>query len=199
MVGVGLNEKFSIFAAAEPSPAAAEDTHGALGHLFLPLFIAAKSIIDLLGQFALWFLAGVGESLPKVGVIGVTPSIVANGGADLGRNGIEVCQKFLERFFLKVGIGGEGFVEIVDVSSVMFVVMEGHCFGIDIRLEGVGGVGQRGQSEGPGYGRCGQAWLSFKGFGLGDRGQESRSEGGAEKKFEEVTAGEVGHLGMMVG
>ncbi len=194
MVGVGLNEKFSIFAAAEPSPAAAEDTHGALGHLFLPLFITSKSIIDLLGQFALWFLAGVGESLPKVGVIGVTPSIVANGGADLGRNGIEVCQKFLERFFLKVGIGGEGFVEIVDVSSVMFVVMEGHRFGIDIRLEGVGGVGQRWQGEWPSFAQFRQAWLSFGGFGLGDRGQESRSEGGAEKKFEEVTAGEVGHL-----
>ena len=199
MVGVGLNEKFSIFAAAEPSPAAAEDAHGALGHLFLPLFITSKSIIDLLGQFALWFLAGVGESLPKVGVIGVTPSIVANGGADLGRNGIEVSQKFLERFFLKVGIRSNGFVEIVDVSSVMFVVMEGHCLGVDIRFKGVGCVRERGQGEWPSFAQSRQAWLSYGAFGLGDRGQESRSEGGTEKKFEEVTAGEVGHLGMMVG
>ena len=81
----------------------------------------------------------------------------------------------------------------------MFVVMQGHRFGIDIRLEGVGGVGQRWQGEWPSFAQSRQAWLSYGGFGLGDRGQESRSEGGAEKKFEEVTAGEVGHLGMMVG
>ena len=126
-------------------------------------------------------------------------SIVADGGTDLCGNGIEVSQKFLERFFLEVGIGSDGFVEIVDVSSVMFVVMQGHRFGIDIRLKGVGCVRERGQGEGPGRGWCGQSLLSYGGFGLGDRGQKLRSEGGAEKKFEEVTAGEVGHLGMMVG
>ena len=181
MVGVGLNEKFSVFVSGEPSPAAAEDAHGALGHLFLPLFITSKGIIDLLGQFALWFLAGVGESFPKVGVIGVTPSIVANGGADLGRNGIEVSQKFLERFFLKVGIGGEGFVEIVDISSVMFVVVQGHRFGIDIRFEGVGCVRERGQGEGPGRGWCGQSLLSYGGFRRNNReGQEAGGDGGAK-------------------
>ena len=76
----------------------------------------------------------------------------------------------------------------------MFVVVQGHRFGIDIRLEGVGGVGQRWQGEWPSFAQFRQAWLSYGWFGLGDRGQESRSEGGAEKKFEEVTAGEVGHL-----
>ena len=49
LIREGFDEKFSVFAATEPSPAAAEDAHGALGHLFLPLFITAKSIIDLLG------------------------------------------------------------------------------------------------------------------------------------------------------
>ena len=90
MIRVGFNEKFSVFVSGEPSPTAAEDAHGALGHLRLPLFIVAKGIVDFLGQLALRFLAGVGESFPKMGVVGVTPSIVANGGADLGRNGIEV-------------------------------------------------------------------------------------------------------------
>ena len=49
LVREGFDEKFSIFAATEPSPAASEDTHRACGHFFLPLFIASKSIIDLLG------------------------------------------------------------------------------------------------------------------------------------------------------
>jgi len=49
LVREGFDEKFSVFAATEPSPAASEDTHRAFGHLFLPLFIASKSIVDLLG------------------------------------------------------------------------------------------------------------------------------------------------------
>ena len=48
LVGEGFDEKFSVFAAAKPSPAASEDTHRAFGHFFLPLFITSKSIVDLL-------------------------------------------------------------------------------------------------------------------------------------------------------
>jgi hypothetical protein len=45
---------------------------------------------------------------------------------------------------LEVGIRSDGFVEIVDVGSVVLVVMKGHRLGIDIRLEGIGCVGERG-------------------------------------------------------
>ena len=69
LVGEGFDEKFSVFAATKPCPTASEDTHRAFGHLFLPLFITAKGIVDLLGQFALRFLAGVGEGFPKDGVV----------------------------------------------------------------------------------------------------------------------------------
>jgi len=54
-------------------------------------------------------------------------------------------------------------VEIVNVGGVVFVVMQGHCLGIDIRLEGIGCVGERGQGEG-------SAWEWGKGVG-GGRGQ----------------------------
>ena len=88
LVREGFDEKFSIFAATEPSPTASEDAHRAFGHFFLPLFIAAKGIIDLLGQFALRFLAGVGEGFPKDGVVGVAAGIIADGSTDHGGNGI---------------------------------------------------------------------------------------------------------------
>jgi hypothetical protein len=39
---------------------------------------------------------------------------------------------------LKVGIRGDGLVEIVDVGGVVFVVMQGHRLGIDVRFEGIG-------------------------------------------------------------
>jgi len=88
LVGEGFDKKFFVFAATEPSPTASKDAHGALGHLFLPLFITAKGIVDFFGQFALRFLAGVGKGFPKNGVVGVTTGVVADGGADLGGNGI---------------------------------------------------------------------------------------------------------------
>ena len=69
LVGEGFDEKFSVFATTEPSPTASEDTHRAFGHLFFPLFITAKGIVDLLGQFAVRFLAWVGEGFPKDGVV----------------------------------------------------------------------------------------------------------------------------------
>ena len=88
LVREGFDEKFSVFAATEPSPTASEDTHRAFGHFFLPLFITAKGIADLLGQFDLRFLAWVGKGSPKDGVVGVTTGVVADGGTDLGGNGI---------------------------------------------------------------------------------------------------------------
>ena len=49
LVGEAFDEKFSVFAATKPSPTASKDAHRAFGHFFLPLFIAAKVIVDLLG------------------------------------------------------------------------------------------------------------------------------------------------------
>jgi len=71
---------------------------------------------------------------------------------------------------LEVGVGGDGFVEIVDVGGMMFVVMQGHRLGIDIRLEGVGGEGERWQGEGPSFAQSRQALLSYGGFRRNDRG-----------------------------
>ncbi len=90
LVREGFNEKFTVFAATEPSPTASEDTHRAFGHFFLPLFITSKSIVDLLSQFALRFLAGVGEGFPKDGVVGVAAGIIADGSTDVGGNSVEI-------------------------------------------------------------------------------------------------------------
>jgi len=59
---------------------------------------------------------------------------------------------------LEVGIRSDGFIEIVDVGRVVFVVMQGHCLGIDIRLEGIGCVVERREGEGA-------AWEWGKGVG----------------------------------
>ena len=88
MVGEGFDKKFSVFAATEPGPATSKDAHRAFGHLFLPLFITAKGIVDLLSQFAHRFLAGVGEGFPEDGVVGVATGIIADGSTDVGGNSV---------------------------------------------------------------------------------------------------------------
>jgi len=102
----------------------------------------------------------------------VATGIITDGGTDLGGNGIQVSQKFIEGFFLKVGIRGDGFVEIVDVGGVVFVVMQGHRLGIDVRFEGVGCVGERGQGERPSFAQSRQALLSYGGFRCSGRGRQ---------------------------
>ncbi len=68
----------------------------------------------------------------------------------------------------------------------MFVVMQGHCLGINIRFKGVGCVRERGQGEGPSWGWCGQSLLSYGGFRRNNReGQEAGGDGGAKLDLEE--------------
>ena len=50
LIRVGLDEKLSVLAAGEPSPAAAEDADGRFGHLLPKLVEAAEGPVGLLGQ-----------------------------------------------------------------------------------------------------------------------------------------------------
>ena len=79
---------------------------------------------------------------------------------------------------MKVGIRGDGLVEIVDVGGVVFVVMQGHRLGIDVRFEGIGRIGERRQGKRPGRG-----WGSFgAGGGRGQAGGEHPSHKELEKR-----------------
>ena len=68
----------------------------------------------------------------------------------------------------------------------MFVVMQGHRLGIDIRLEGIGCVGERGEGEGPSFAQSRQALLSCRGLRRNERErQEVGGDGGAKDELEE--------------
>ena len=71
----------------------------------------------------------------------------------------------------------------------MFVVMQGHRLGIDIRFKGVGCVRERWQGEGPSWGRFGRSLRSYGGFRRNDReGQEAGGERGAKEELEELSS-----------
>ena len=71
----------------------------------------------------------------------------------------------------------------------MFVVMEGHRLGVDIRFKGAGCVGERRQGEGSSWGRCGRSLRSYGGFRRKEsEGQEAGSDGGAKEELEELSS-----------
>ena len=90
---------------------------------------------------------------------------------------------------MKVRIRRDGLVEIVDVCSVVFVVMQSHRLGIDIRLEGIGCVGEGRQGEGSSFAQSRRALLSYGGFRRNNiEGQEAVGDGGAKEDLEEGTS-----------
>ena len=87
---------------------------------------------------------------------------------------------------MKVGIRSDGLVEIVDVCSVVFVMVQSHRLGIDIRFEGIGRIREGGEGEGPSFAQSRQALLSYGGFRCTEReGQEAGGDGGAKEDLEE--------------
>jgi len=68
----------------------------------------------------------------------------------------------------------------------VFVVMQSHRLCIDIRLEGIGCVGKRGEGEGPSFAQSRQALLSCSWFRRNERErQEAGGDGGAKEELEE--------------
>jgi len=91
----------------------------------------------------------------------VAATVIADGGADFLRNGVQVLEQVFDREFLQVGIIGQSLVELGDVGLVMLAMVDFHGLGIDVRLQRVEGVSQRrqlvgargGLGEGPGRSR----------------------------------------------
>jgi hypothetical protein len=69
-------------------------------------------------------------------VIDVPAAIVADSGADVFGNGIQITQQFFGALGLQVGIFFQGCIQIFDIRTVVPVVMQVHSFFVDIGLEG---------------------------------------------------------------
>ena len=76
-------------------------------------------------------------------MIRMAAAIVANSGADIFGDGVQILEQIVDRFILKVGVRLEGFVLICDISSMVLVVMDFHGFGVDVRFQCVERIRQR--------------------------------------------------------
>ena len=78
-------------------------------------------------------------------VVHVAAAVVAHGGADVFRNFVDLCEQLFDGKFREIGVTFERLVEVGDVSAVMLIVMDFHRLRVDIRLECVERVRERGQ------------------------------------------------------
>ena len=81
-------------------------------------------------------------------------TVIADGGANLLRNGVQVLEQVFHREFLQVRVIRQGFVELGNVGLVMLAMVDFHGFGIDVRLQCFERVSQRRQLVWPGGGLC---------------------------------------------
>jgi hypothetical protein len=70
-------------------------------------------------------------------VVDVASAIVADGGADVVWNGVEVADEFVSGFVGKIGVLLDGGVEILHIGAVVHIVMQSHGLLVDGRFESV--------------------------------------------------------------
>jgi len=76
-------------------------------------------------------------------MVSVAAAVVAHGGADLVRDGIELFQNRGHFHIFKFG-ACDGVVQVIDVGGVMLAVMCAHRLFVDPGFERVECIGQRG-------------------------------------------------------
>jgi hypothetical protein len=70
-------------------------------------------------------------------MVRVTTAVVAHCAANVSGNCVEIADKRFDGFGFEVRFASDGFVHVVDVSGVMFVVMDFHRLRVDVRFERV--------------------------------------------------------------
>ncbi|MNE60328.1 hypothetical protein D3C80_1554660 [compost metagenome] len=132
---------------AEPGPATAEAGQRSLGEGFLETVESAQLLIDSLGQRAFGFPSAAGRhDVPEQRMVGVAASLIDHRRAQFFRQLLNGRHQLLHG---PLGILGalDGRVEVVDVGLVMFGVVDLHGLRIDVRFQGVVGVGQGRQAK----------------------------------------------------
>lgn len=163
----------------EPGPAGAEAFGGGFTEGFFEVIEGAERGIDGVGEVGGGLAAFCcrGEGFPEEVVVPVAAAVITDGvaGGFVGDGG-ELGDEIFDRLALEGGIGGDGGVEVIDVGLVMFAMVNFHGFGVDVGLECVEGVRERGEGKGPG------GW-----WGLSEEVGGGESGAGGGSPFDEVT------------
>ena len=120
----------------EPDPAAAEATETSGFKLSFEFIKAAEGRRDVRREFARGRATGVRrKAVPEERMIPMTTAVVANGAAHSIGHNAQIFDELFERFGFQRGVAGDGFVQISDVSRVMFVMMDFHRERVEVGFQ----------------------------------------------------------------
>src|SRR5271155_3576216 len=120
----------------DPAPAGAELLRRGVVELLLEGFEVAEVLANLRGNLAGGLAAtALLHDVPEHGVVDVAAAVVADDGADILGNVVDVSQQVLGSVFAEFGVLLDGAIEVIDVGLVMLVVVEMHGLLVDVRLE----------------------------------------------------------------
>src|SRR5262245_32520304 len=124
-----------------PRPAAAEAADGCLLQFLLELVEAAERSVDRIRNRAGRRATRLGpHDLPEHRVVRVAAAVVAHGGANVFRDGVDVLQQVVNALGLQLGMLLERRVQVRDVRVVMLPVMDFHRLLVDVGFESIGRV-----------------------------------------------------------
>ena len=191
LVGTRLDRELAVLGDGDEHPARTEHASAGGVEVVLHLFEPAEVAVDR-GQHVAFGLAAVrAHDLPEHGVVGMAAHAVAHAGADRLRHIIETAEHFANRLGGDLRIVLGEIVQIGDERLMMPVVMNLHRFGIDMRLQRRGRIGEGRQRERAG--RCGRG-RSLRESEAGSR-CNGRDAGCGEH---EMTSGHGLHLFLLI-
>ena len=148
LVGRAVDREGAPLVHDEPAPPAPESSDARLGELLLELVEATERLGERRGEPALRRLRPTGSHhFPEGGVIGVSAAVVADRSSNRLGQGLQVGQQLLDGLLLQIGMLLQRGVEIIDVGSVVLVVMKPHRLLVDVRLQSLVVVRERGKGE----------------------------------------------------
>ena len=83
------------------------------------------------------------EDLPEHGMVGMAAAIVAHGAADVRRHRVKIADQVLDGLCFQVRLARNRLVDVGDVGSVVFIVVNLHGQRVNVRFERVLGIWKR--------------------------------------------------------
>ena len=145
LVGRALDRQLTA-GGNDPCPSAPEPADGSFLQLFLELVEPAVRRIDGIGDGAGRRAARLRpHDRPEHRVVDVAAAIVPHGRADVVGHAVDAAQQVFDALGLELWMFLERRVQIRNVRVVMLPVMNLHRLLVDVRLERVGWIRQRGK------------------------------------------------------
>ncbi len=121
----------------EPAPSGAELLCRGFVELLLKGLEIAEVLLDLLADFAGGFTSALRlHNLPEHGVVDVAAAVVADRGADIFWNIIQVAKQVFGRMLRQVRVLFDGSIQVGDIGLMMLVMVELHGRFINVWFEG---------------------------------------------------------------